>query len=95
MTKETKMSEAMVTAAEPDHVHHDVIVNGEEKEVNHRELTFHQVCLFAFPDGPFGDNIVYTVTYSYKHGGDHILNKGQQVEIKNGMVFNVGNTDRS
>lgn len=81
---------------DPIHIHHDVIVNGEEKVVHQRAMTFEQVCLLAFPDGPFGENIVYTVTYSYANGGgDHILNKGQTVAIKNRMVFNVGNTDRS
>lgn len=87
--------EALAADVERGRVHHDVIVNGEEMVVERRVLTFHEVCLLAFPDGPFGENIVYTVTYSYRLGGDHVLNKGQIVVIRDGMVFNVGNTDRS
>jgi hypothetical protein len=73
-----------------------IVVNGEEKTTNHESLTFHEVCLLAFPDGPFGDAIRYTVTYTYKHGGGDVsMVEGDSVEIKNGMIFNVGNTDRS
>ena len=87
---------ALAAGIDPVHIHHDVIVNGEEIVVHQNAMTFEQVCLLAFPNGPFGENIVYTVTYTYASWeGDHILNKGQTVAIKNRMVFNVGNTDRS
>jgi hypothetical protein len=77
------------------HPHFQIIVNGEQKEVGKRRLTFHEVCLLAFPNGPFGDNITYTVTYTYPNGRDGSLVKGESVEIENGMIFNVGNTDKS
>lgn len=77
-----------------DEIHH-IVVNGEEKRVSQERLTFHEVCVLAFPDGPFGDAIRYTVTYSRKHGGDASMVQGESVEVENGMIFNVGNTDRS
>ena len=78
------------------HEVHHIVVNGEEKKITQDHLTFHEVCLLAFPEGPFGDAIRYTVTYTYKHGsGDVSMVEGDSVEIKNGMIFNVGNTDRS
>jgi len=77
------------------HSHFQIIVNGEQKEVDKNRLTFHEVCLLAFPNGPFGENITYTVTYTYSNGRDGSLVKGESVEIENGMIFNVGNTDKS
>lgn len=73
-----------------------IIVNGQPKVVTQREMTFDEVCHLAFPDGPFGEFIVYTVTYSYPDGGsEFVLNKGQSVRIKAGMTIDVANTDRS
>lgn len=45
--------------------HQTVTVNTEEKIVDSNFLDFHQVCLLAFPQGPFGDGIVYSVLYHY------------------------------
>jgi hypothetical protein len=76
--------------------HFKVTVNTEEKIVTKSVLTFHEVCLLGFPDGPFGDRIVYSVLYHYKHEQeDRILNKDDTVEIREGMVFDVDNADRS
>lgn len=71
-----------------------VVVNGEHREVSQAHLTFDEVCKLAFPDGPFGENIIYTVTYS-THGRDGSLVSGENVEVVNGMIFHVGNTDKS
>lgn len=77
-------------------VHHKVTVNTEEKVVDRDVLDFHEVCLLAFPHGPFGDGIAYSVLYHYKHEHhEHILTKGHKVEIRDGMVFEVDNADRS
>ncbi|MTD33273.1 hypothetical protein GKE73_09395 [Paludibacterium sp. dN 18-1] len=47
------------------------------------------------PEGPFGPNIVYTVTYTTPSGIERRMVEGDHVELENGMVFNVGNTDKS
>jgi hypothetical protein len=71
-----------------------IIVNLEPKEVHQERINFDEICRLAFPQGPFGEEYRYTVTYSY-HGEDYPMFKGDSVEIKNGMIFHVGNTDRS
>ncbi len=77
-----------------EHKYH-VIVNGEQKEVRKSHLTFHEVCELAFPEGPFTDNITYTVSFSYPDGTDGTMVKHESVEVKNGIIFHVGNTDKS
>lgn len=74
-----------------------VFVNTRPKHVNQRRLTYMEVVKLAYPDGPFGENYVYTVDYmkgpqSNPDGG---LVEGDSVEIKNGMRFNVTFTDKS
>jgi hypothetical protein len=74
-----------------------VIVNGREREVDHRRLTFEEVVRLAFDPVPTGPNVVLTV--SYRHAAEDrkgTLIEGQSVEIKNhGTVFNVTATDKS
>ena len=71
-----------------------VIVNLEPKEVRKETLTFDEICLLAFPQGPFGETIRYTVTCT-KRGQDITLLKGGSIDVENGMIINVSNTDRS
>ena len=73
----------------------NIVINGEETTVSDKEMAFDEIIRLAFPDGPFGPNIRYTVTYSDKQGRDYSLVEGQSVRVKKGMIFNVGNTDRS
>ena len=85
--------------AHGEHEHHHgpyhIVVNGEEKVVHEMRLTFFEVCKIAFPNGPFGPNIVYTVTYTTQSGIERRMVEGDYVDLENGMVFNVGNTDKS
>ncbi len=74
-----------------------IIVNGRQKEVTPKELTFDEVVALAFNPVPSGPNVVITVTY--RHGPhqnpEGVMSKGERVWIKNEMVFNVKATDRS
>lgn len=74
-----------------------IIVNGRNREVSDKELSFVQVVNLAFDDAVFNDVTVYTITY--KRGGGHkpegTLVEGETVMIKEGMVFNVKRTDKS
>lgn len=74
-----------------------IIVNGREKTVTGKQLTFREVVSLAFPTAPYGDNTAYTVTYRKGHGNrpDGTLVEGQTVKLKNGMIFNVTATDKS
>lgn len=74
-----------------------IIVNLEPKEVRKRVLTFWEVVALAYPNPPKGPNIVYTVTYRKAAGPMHqgSLVEGDTVEIKNGTIFSVTQTDKS
>lgn len=73
-----------------------IIVNAEEKAVSQESLTFDEVCKLAFPNGPFGGNILYTVTYVGPHGSQGSMVEGSApIQLKKGMKFHVDNTDKS
>ena len=49
-----------------------IVVNGRQKEVAAKELSFVDVVRLAFEDAAFNDTTVYTVTYKRGHGpGGH------------------------
>jgi Multiubiquitin len=74
-----------------------IVVNGEPHEVSKNEITFDEVVALAYPGGPQGPNIIYSVTY--RKGPDHrpkgILAEGGSVKAKDGMIFDVRVTDKS
>jgi hypothetical protein len=73
-----------------------VIVNGQEKKVAEETLSFAAVVALAFNPVPTGPNILFTVTYrNAKEPREGTLVEGQTVEIKNGTIFNVTQTDKS
>jgi len=74
-----------------------IIVNGRQKVVTQKELTYDEVVRLAFPDPNPSPDFEYTVTYSKgddakKEGS---LVKGDTVKVKEGMVFNVVETNKS
>lgn len=72
-----------------------IFVNGREKTVTEKDLSFDEVVTLAFGTPDYEQNI-YTVTYhrseDKKEGS---LVKGQSVHVKAGMVFTVARTTRS
>lgn len=72
-----------------------IVVNGRPREVTQHRLSYADVVRLAFPDGAQDANILYTVSYANPHGHDGTLAEGQEVEVKEGMSFNVGKTNRS
>jgi len=81
--------------------HHDkditIVVNGREKTVTGKELTFAQLVALAFDTPPTGENIVFTITYRRGQGEkpEGSLVEGETVKVKKGMIFNVTATDKS
>lgn len=74
-----------------------IIVNGRKETLKTNEVSFDDLVKAAFPDCDAGKDIYFTVTYE---GGDRknpegTLSKGSCVEIKDGMIFNVSETDKS
>jgi hypothetical protein len=72
-----------------------IIVNGREKVVTKKELSFEEIVALAFDNSD--PNTIYTITYSKgmdnKPQGE--LAAGQTVKIKKGMIFNVSPTGKS
>ena len=74
-----------------------IVVNGREKTVESRWLSYEAVLQLAFDPVPSGPNVVITVTYRHaaQHPPEGTLIAGQSVKIKKGTVFNVTATDKS
>jgi hypothetical protein len=89
----------MTEAIEREEHDHDItiIVNGRERTVEAKELSFDDVLKLAFDQVPSGPNWVFTVTYRRGPGPkpDGTLLESQVVKVKDGMIFNVTATDKS
>jgi hypothetical protein len=74
-----------------------IIVNGRQKVVTAKELSFEEIITLAFESPPTGLYIVFTITYRRGMGNkpEGTLVKGETVKIKDGMIFNVTATDKS
>lgn len=74
-----------------------IVVNGREKTVTTKELTFDQLVSLAFEDPPSGEFICFTITFRRGQGKkpEGSLIEGESVKIKDGMIFNVTATDKS
>jgi hypothetical protein len=74
-----------------------VIVNGRQKIVTTKELSFAQLVALGFDNPPTGPNILFTITYRRGEGNkpEGTLLEGETVKVKDGMVFNVIATDKS
>jgi len=74
-----------------------IIVNGRQKEVTARELSFADIIKLAFDNPPSGPNVLFTVTYRRGSGDkpEGTLVEGQTVKVRDGMIFNVTATDKS
>lgn len=87
--------------AEARHKDHDgrevtIVINGRKVSVRVKELSFEEVVeLSGKPTGP---NIVFTISYRKGHGSKpegSMVQGGDPVKVKEGMIFNVDSTDRS
>ncbi len=72
-----------------------IIVNGRPREVTGKSISYEEVVQLAYPDDPSNQNTDFTVAYANPHGRDGELVAGQEVHLKEGMVFNVTKTNRS
>lgn len=73
-----------------------IIVNGREKVVTAKEMSFAEIVALA--NLPTGPNTIFTVTYRRGHGNKPegtLVEGGDNVQIKDGMIFNVTPTDKS
>lgn len=93
------MSEVTATKERPDKADKQVtiIVNGREKTVSEKELSFDQLVKLAFETPPTGENICFSMTFRRGQGNkpEGMLSEGESVKVKEGMIFNVTATDKS
>jgi hypothetical protein len=84
-------------SAHPHKIEHHIIVNARPKDVQGRRLSFAKVVLLGFPGGPPTPQTVYTVTYSEgpPRNPEGKMVAGQSVKIRDGMIFDVTETNRS
>ncbi|MGN6130658.1 MAG: multiubiquitin domain-containing protein [Nocardioidaceae bacterium] len=71
-----------------------IIVNTKPHEWAEKKISFEQLVELAFPGQPY-DLAGTLVEYSRGHGPDHSLRPGKDVEVKDGMVFDVEPANRS
>ena len=73
----------------------EIIVNGQPRTVTKRQITFAEVVRLAGNQG--GSNTVHTVSYRRgpKVNPEGTMVRGDNVKIKDQMVFNVTSTDKS
>jgi Multiubiquitin len=74
-----------------------IIVNGRQKTVTGKEISFEELVTLAFGNNPpTGENVVITVTFSKGEDGKQgSLLPGDTVKIKEDMIFNVTPTVKS
>ncbi len=74
-----------------------IIINGQQKHVKAKSLTFAELVALAFNPIPTGPNILFTITYECgpRQNPEGTLMPGGTVKIKEGMIFNVTATDKS
>lgn len=80
----------------PPKVYH-IVVNGRKKEVSTKTPTFSQIVALAFNPVPSGPNVQFSVTYRKgpKKNPEGTMTEGDTVRIKDGMIFDVTETNKS
>jgi hypothetical protein len=79
----------------PHEVTFHIAVNGVAEVWPHRKITYDEVVKLAFPDGPTGGDVRYSVSWTKPDGQDGSLRPGHSVDVVEGMIFDVRNTDKS
>jgi multiubiquitin len=75
-----------------------IIVNGRQKVVEKTALSFNEIVLLAYPNAQLENpDFEYKVTYTKGHSENQegTLVKGKSVKVKEGMIFNVSETNKS
>ena len=74
-----------------------IIVNTLPKVWNEKKISYQEVIVLAFGTYIDDPKIIYTVEYfkGEKEQHEGSLTKGESVNVKDGMIFNVSKTDNS
>lgn len=72
-----------------------IAINGTAEMWDRKKITYLEVVELAFPSGLGGGDIRYSVSWTKMNGHEGSLRPGQSVNVEEGMMFNVRNTDKS
>ncbi len=72
-----------------------ITVNGVGMIWEHKKISYEQIIKLAFPNGPTGGDVRYSVTWTMPDGEEGSLNQGDHVDVVQNMTFDVRNTDKS
>ena len=72
-----------------------IFINTREFKITQKSLTYQELVDLVYPGDVPNPDKVYAITYSSEHGADGKVGVGGVVKLKEGMVFNVGLTNRS
>lgn len=86
---------AETAAHQPHEVSFDITVNGVAHVWHRRRMSYDDAVKLAFPNGPTGGDIRYSVSWTKPDGQEGGLRPGQSVEVVDVMSFDVRNTDKS
>jgi hypothetical protein len=87
--------ESLRVGHHPHEVTFHIAVNGQAKVWHHRKITYEQAVKLAFPDGPTGGDVRYSVSWTKPDGQEGSLRPGHSVDVVEEMIFDVRNTDKS
>ena len=73
----------------------DIVVNGAAAVWEHKQINYEQAVKLAFPSGPSGGNIRYSVSWTKPDRQEGSLRPGRHIDVVEGMIFDVRNTDKS
>lgn len=59
------------------------------------QIRYDELVKLAFPDGPFGGDVRYTITWTKPDGTEGAVLKDGKVKVVDEMKFDVRNTDKS
>lgn len=93
----------VIRLKEDEHFHagkpkiYRIIVNGQQKTVAAKIISYEEIVRLAFPNPIVGPNIIYTVGYEDgpHHNSAGSLMPGGKIRVKDGMIFDVTATDKS
>ncbi len=73
-----------------------IIINAKEHIFHDEEISFEQVATLAYGSVSPDPNVAYTVTYKRGLGNkEGSMSKGDVVKVKEGIIFNVTQTNKS
>jgi hypothetical protein len=72
-----------------------IAVNGSAEVWHHKKIDYEEVVKLAFPTGPTGQDVRYSVSWTKPDAQEGSLRPGHSVSVVEDMTFDVRNTDKS